>query len=513
MRPEISPTLEQIVMRALATDPAARYSRADDFARALNELAVREGLTVGAEEVGNYVRAMCPEEFAAERQLQSKLSMMRQKSGAEDERRKQWSEPEPVEMGGTLVRPSHPELGAAEMTPAQRAISVVSSSPNPDCGRTVVRSNASPAPRAAGVKGGTVVRGEAVKVDDGSGPLVVPRSKAPLYGVLGALVLGALGVAAYSLLGGPSEPLPARVAEPSAGTGDEKVPTGEGTKGEEPHGPAEPPRGELDAGSGTAREPTKVVERREPGLGMVDVVGMPVPVRVDDDVVVVLVARGAKAPFEEGDAVLLVGEPTGKRAPLYAHGTVVDVKPTMVKIMASDGNLGSGANLFALKDVAKRAAVEKPVAVARPKRTSPPSEWKTIEPKGPSEPAREPVAEAPRSVPMKTEAPKEVKNDAPARAASSGLRGVIGVSPASTPGGQIVRIVNQNPIPLTGCIVRLASNRTAAIQLIGPNSDVKLRYSVFHPDAKPPDPNFQQGWSAVYCREGTGYFFTTFGSR
>jgi hypothetical protein len=244
-----------------------------------------------------------------------------------------------------------------------------------------------------------------------------------------------------------------------------------------------------------------------------------VPVRVDDDVVIVLVARGAKPPFEEGDAVLLIGEPSGKRAPLYARGTVVDVKPTMVKIMTSDGQTGSVEKLFAIKDlvvvvVEKRPAAEKPVSAPRPKRVNPTStstsEWKTLDAKVPAEPVHEPVAAEP---PHKTPAKTEPAIDATAKGTGSGLRGVIGVSSASAPGGQIVRILNQNTVPLTGCTVRLSSNRSAPIQLIGPNSEVRLKYSVFHPDTKPPDPNFQQGWSAVYCREGTGYFFTTWSSR
>ena len=339
IRPEISSALEQIIMRALQVDPAARYARADEFARALNELAVREGLTVGAEEVGNFVRAMCPEEFAAERELQSKLLMMRQKAAPEAEPQPEWSEPEA--LNGTLVRSAQP--------------AVVSGPPDPGRGRTVVRPQASPAARPAGV---------------GSDP---SRSKALLYGALGALALGALGLA-VSLLGGKSEPPPVRVAVSPAGAGDEKAPAREGKKGEEP-----------------------AKEKREPGV--------------------------AEAP-------------------------------------------------------------------------------RTV-------PAK---SETPRTVPARGEGPAPATN-LPAKGARLALRGVIAVSSASAPGGQIVRILNQNTMPLTGCIVRLSSNRSAPVQLIRPNGEVRIKYSVFHPDAKPPDPDFQQGWSAVYCREGTGYFFTTWSTR
>ncbi len=44
----------------------------------------------GAEEVGNYIRAMCPEEFAAERQLQSRLSLLRRNQREWNLRRVYW---------------------------------------------------------------------------------------------------------------------------------------------------------------------------------------------------------------------------------------------------------------------------------------------------------------------------------------------------------------------------------------------------------------------------------------
>ena len=518
IRPEISPALEQIVMRALQVDPVARYSRADEFARALNELAVREGLTVGAEEVGNYVRAMCPDEFAAERQLQSKLSMMRRKDPEVSE--PDWEEQQ--ELGGTLVRPSRPQLEDVEMmTPAQRAVSVVSSpapGPNPGRGRTVVRPQgvqASPPPSRKG-KGGTVMRPATpasfspVQPDIGSGPILVPRSKAPLYSVLGALAIGVLAIGGYYLSGKSDQ----RTTAPVVATAEEKEPALKNPRSEgkppEQESHTEPAREDADSGGPAQGDPSKVPEREEPpSRGTVEVAGTPVPVRLDGDVAVVLVARGARAPFEEGDAVLLIGEATGKRAPLYAHGTVVDVKPTMAKIMTTDLRPGVATDVFAIKD-----PKVKPAAVARKRATSSSSspsspssssEWRTIEPSS--------GGESGRGEPSKAENPKSPKEGAAEAPAKVGIRGVISVSSADAPGGQIVRIINQNRVPLTGCTVRLTSNRSAPVQLIGPNTEVRLRYSVFRPDAKPPDANFQQGWSAVYCREGTGYFYTTWASR
>lgn len=60
-----------------------------------------------AEKVGWLDRseAATVQEYLDSNQLESKLSMLRrQKSGAEDELRQQWSELEPEELGGTVAR-------------------------------------------------------------------------------------------------------------------------------------------------------------------------------------------------------------------------------------------------------------------------------------------------------------------------------------------------------------------------------------------------------------------------
>src|SRR6218665_289991 len=74
LRPDVDPALDAVVRRALAPHPEDRYARADDFARALNEQLLRHGASLGAEEVGNFVRGLCPEAFASQRQLLSRLT-------------------------------------------------------------------------------------------------------------------------------------------------------------------------------------------------------------------------------------------------------------------------------------------------------------------------------------------------------------------------------------------------------------------------------------------------------
>ena len=74
LRPDVDPALDAVLRRALAPSAADRYARADDFARALNEQFLHASASLGAEEVGNFVRAVCPEAFAAQRKLLSRVT-------------------------------------------------------------------------------------------------------------------------------------------------------------------------------------------------------------------------------------------------------------------------------------------------------------------------------------------------------------------------------------------------------------------------------------------------------
>jgi serine/threonine-protein kinase len=73
-RPDVDAALDAVVRRALEARPDGRYARTDEWARALNGELVRSGGAVGAEEVGQFVRTLCPEAFATQRKLISKVS-------------------------------------------------------------------------------------------------------------------------------------------------------------------------------------------------------------------------------------------------------------------------------------------------------------------------------------------------------------------------------------------------------------------------------------------------------
>ncbi len=142
VRPDVPDEIDQVVQKAIAIDPSQRWARADDFARSLNEQLVRFGTSVGAEEVGTFVRSMCPEEFARQRKLMSQLSTLGNKkpSGASVYVRDSQLTAEPTAspplprsgtsrrspsapVEPTFVRPSQP--GVPAPAPPQRRSSLV----------------------------------------------------------------------------------------------------------------------------------------------------------------------------------------------------------------------------------------------------------------------------------------------------------------------------------------------------------------------------------------------------
>ncbi|ATB51254.1 serine/threonine protein kinase [Corallococcus macrosporus] len=74
LRPDVDAALDAVVRRALEARPDGRYMRADELGRALNAELVRSGAAMGAEEVGHFVRGLCPDAFDAQRKLISKVS-------------------------------------------------------------------------------------------------------------------------------------------------------------------------------------------------------------------------------------------------------------------------------------------------------------------------------------------------------------------------------------------------------------------------------------------------------
>jgi serine/threonine-protein kinase len=195
LRPDVDPALDAVVRRALAASPEQRYARTDEFGRALAEQLMRSGASLGAEEVGDYVRALCPEAFADQRRLLSSIS-----------------------GGNSLHRSPVPEATAAPNT--ARFTPVPPSAPPLGLADTLVRQGVSPAP-GSGSGPATAVFGGG-DATPAPAPLPVsalpapsmpaPRRAAPVAAVTEVvptraresrrpvgLVLGALGLIAASV--------------------------------------------------------------------------------------------------------------------------------------------------------------------------------------------------------------------------------------------------------------------------------------------------------------------------
>ncbi|QRN96444.1 protein kinase [Archangium violaceum] len=168
VRPDLDPAIDAVVRRALAPAPGDRYARADDFARALNEQLLRTGSTLGAEEVGNFVRERCPEAFAAQRKLLTSLS-------------------NPALRRTPLPGGSLGTVNTARHAPLPLASPIAEQSPGFE--PTLVRSPTSPAVPVVGSGPALAPVATAQLAAPVSGPLGVSRK-----GWVVALTLGALGL-------------------------------------------------------------------------------------------------------------------------------------------------------------------------------------------------------------------------------------------------------------------------------------------------------------------------------
>ncbi len=528
VRPEISPTLEQTVMRALAKDPSARFTRADDFARALNELAVREHMTVGAEEVGNYVKAMCPDEFQAERRLQSQLSILRKKGGgAADLSRTESSNvpissPLPAAAGdGTFVRPSEPGT-TDRLTPAQVALTfhdrVVAKPPR--------QQKADPA------------------VDESMERVMVTVQSGRRKVVMFLIALAAASIMVGLLLTQSPTPTIAdrKTNETSTTDKDHDL---EEAKPDEKVAEVASEKGTPDDESPQAEKPSEPAPtvseapKREPQiLRMADIVGsLNKVLRKGDEAYIVLEPRQK---YVSGDKLLLVGEAVGKRSrerPVFGDAVIFSVNRSLATLLIEEG-LILPDKIFAGRE-SQRMVVQAPKEP--PMRAVSHAEVKT-ESKTESTAARlddattltvEPPQQQPAAIdianPFDDQRSKESQVEKPvpppaakpsaasiddAAGAKSGVKQILGQVRFGDGGAnppQWVYIRNGNAFSLKNCQVRLPMNRYYLFggQTIFPRQEVKISFSKFHADTRAADPRFKEGWSVVYCSEGNGYFWTT----
>ncbi|MDX2013284.1 MAG: serine/threonine-protein kinase [Myxococcaceae bacterium] len=77
LRPEVPASLEQVVLKALAPEPAGRFPTTDDFARALMDELVRLSGMPSKVQIGEFVKANCAAEYASTQALLTRVSTIR----------------------------------------------------------------------------------------------------------------------------------------------------------------------------------------------------------------------------------------------------------------------------------------------------------------------------------------------------------------------------------------------------------------------------------------------------
>jgi serine/threonine protein kinase len=251
LRPEVDPAIDAVLRRALAPKAQDRYNRADELARALNEQLLRSSVSLGAEEVGNFVKALCPEAFSAQRKLISRISGVRRPPST------------PPAAG---VRPTSGVAGALQEAQPMagleatsvRSLNGVQNDAQQVALDATIRPMATPLP-------GAVSPRDTVNVRLGSSPQPVPAptpalsgqiaptggiSKTKLVAAVAALLLVMIGVAgatAYFMRGQGGPPLgmaqgPGEGHPPPWHPGDRPPPPPEGMPPPPPPGGFPPPR-------------------------------------------------------------------------------------------------------------------------------------------------------------------------------------------------------------------------------------------------------------------------------
>jgi serine/threonine-protein kinase len=78
LRPEVPPSLEVAIQRALSPSPDARFPTTDDFARALMESLTRLSALPSKLDVGEFVKANCADAYRSNRDLLTRISTVRE---------------------------------------------------------------------------------------------------------------------------------------------------------------------------------------------------------------------------------------------------------------------------------------------------------------------------------------------------------------------------------------------------------------------------------------------------
>jgi len=498
VRPDVSPALERIVMRALATDASDRYMRCDEFARSLNELAVREQLTMGAEDVGNAVRAMCSEEFAAERQLQSKLSLLRKKN--------QNQSPVPVEepADGTFLRGGSDKI---LLTPAQKALSAAAKSSRRPSEPSVVVGRQSLPPEEP--------ESAVSQPNDFDEPLTVSKGRAPLV-IVTLLAFGALAGAGYWATTRESA---SGVVDP-VGRAKETTPVKTTPVVDNP------------------KKPDEVVKRPQ----VVPTGPVYRVARKDGEFLIVL---EDSMHLKAGQRLRVVGEQIdGVKRELYGAAGVYKVTDAFAEILIDEDESDLPRELFAFLDTSAPAKLpRKPVkpgetttTVDKPPTSVAPDPVKPVEPPTTATVRHPTVAPTPVAATSPTTTPATTTPTTPTTPTTTTpttadpatdwpkRRVILGdvridrrrsaASAFGASGEATVSVLSRERDTLSQCTVWLPNGRSSFFRSIQANQNIVLPLDKFKADERPMDKNLRSGgYALVQCSEGSGYFYFTNNNR
>jgi serine/threonine-protein kinase len=117
LRPDVPPSLEAAVLKALSADVGRRFPTSDDLARALMDELLRLGALPSKLQVGEYVRSRCSEAYATQQKLLTRISTLRAKPPEEKAPKTERATRQPG-LESTVLRPSGEDApGAEQSTP------------------------------------------------------------------------------------------------------------------------------------------------------------------------------------------------------------------------------------------------------------------------------------------------------------------------------------------------------------------------------------------------------------
>ncbi|MBI3186133.1 MAG: serine/threonine protein kinase [Myxococcales bacterium] len=356
IRPDVDESLDRVVRKALLPDRNQRYQRADELARALAEALIHSGSTAGAEEIGNFVRELCPEAYAEQRKLISKLTTLRPKT--------------PAPSSGAHPKATFMARPPSQVEPVGIEATTLRSSSAPAAPAEPPLSQPLPAPRSGRLVLVALLLVVAVAAGAGAAVFVLTKNRPAQV-----TVVQAAAPAAPVAPTPPPAPAPtAAPAQPAPPSPVDSPPPGEAA--EQPAAPEPPPESPAPRQvKKKSTSETELVTARSVAEVFID--------RGSH-----YLRAGAKSGLAVGDTVQVVGPSAqGGKRKLLGNATVLEVWPALARVSLDDGaREAKGKRFGAISEPASaHLAAPSPPSVPSAPATTPPKE---------AAPASAPPAEA-----------------------------------------------------------------------------------------------------------------------